>query len=271
VRVAQTLVADIVVTDLTSGSEEVIAHGLQFSDGTGIEPDSVFPNAATTIRVASVTSTHVTVVNDGPSTASATFRAYALFSTQAPASLSPFLYQGSLAGSGGVIYHTNITADSSPITGTVETLTAFDEQLYLPASLQVGDTVRFRASGLYTDKSGAGTIEMYLVWKAPDGGTYRTIVGTSGVTPALNDVWYFDIAVTLRDITSGAWVWSVSGQYTLAGNAAAPAVVTTSTSASLGLQAGQRVVAAVLAAWSAGAADANSTTMKHFEATVYRP
>ena len=90
-----------------------------------------------------------------------------------------------------------IVASSTAITGATEADTAFDKAVTIPADTLVANTVlRIRAQGVHTATTGAETHTIALKI-----GT-TTIASRAAVDPANNDIFTFDITVTIR--TAGA-------------------------------------------------------------------
>jgi len=96
-------------------------------------------------------------------------------------------------------------AASAAITGTTETLTAFDNSgVIIPANrLRVGTKIRVRASGIVTAASGAETHVLAIML----GGV--AIMPTGNIDPAANDVFDVDAELIVRATGAGGTILGV--------------------------------------------------------------
>jgi hypothetical protein len=87
------------------------------------------------------------------------------------------------------------TAASTAIDGTQEALTSFDvTRIIKGGRLRVGSQIRIRAIGTHTATTGAETHDMNLILGS------IVLASKTGIDPANNDIFMFDILVQVRTI-----------------------------------------------------------------------
>ena len=121
-----------------------------------------------------------------------------------PATVSDGITSGTNKRVGGVASSSSAASDT--ITGTTEVETNFDVNYTLPAnSVRVGSVVKIHASGIHTATTGAETHDMMLKWGVVD------LVEATGIDPADNNVFCFDLVMSVRTIGAGAGGSTVVG------------------------------------------------------------
>lgn len=87
------------------------------------------------------------------------------------------------------------TVVSAAITGTTETATSFDKTRVIKGGrLRAGSQIRIRAMGVHTATTGAETNDMSLLLGS------EVLATRTGIDPANNDVFMFDVLVQVRTI-----------------------------------------------------------------------
>ncbi|MDI7267969.1 MAG: hypothetical protein QME96_08240 [Myxococcota bacterium] len=165
------------------------------------------------------------------------------------------------------------TAASTAITGTTEVETNFDTNYTLPAnSVRVGSILHLHGFGVHTATTGAETHDMLLKW----GGV--TLSSVTGIDPGDNEIFMWDMWLTVRTIGAGAGGSTVtgsgdfhSGARATAGGAATGKVIATgaagATTAAVQTDANQVLACAIDR--QAGATDSDSARLDQFICQIW--
>jgi hypothetical protein len=219
---AQLLVQVVPVNNLAAGVTQTAPHLLE-SNGVAVAPTLVFPDRDTSISVVSVSTTGVTFINNGTSTASANFRCERGWQPEVDAfAVTPLLYKGG-GGSSAAGTMTKVFSLTTPAinfaaaTNTEQKFTA--GQVTLPANtLGAGSTIRFRMAGNLNRAGATATIQIRFYGQ--DGLT--TLLADTGLLNYANaTAIVLDVTATVRaSSATAATVGSILGGH------AATAVIT---------------------------------------------
>ena len=213
---AQLLVQVVSVTNLAAGSTVVVPHTLESND-VAVAPTLVIPDRATAIAVQSVSTTGVTFVNNGTSTASANFRLERGWQPEVNAStVTPLLWGGGGgSGAGGVM--TKVFSLITPQTGVAASTSggAFFTagNVVLPANtLGQGSTVTFRISGVTNNATGAGLNTTVDFFADADGAAPGTgLLASTGIVAAIPNGGNFVIVANATIKATGSNVGALGG------------------------------------------------------------
>lgn len=124
---------------------------------------------------------------------------------------------------GGLLYAS--AAASTAITGATETEAMFDTSYSLPANAPAaGSTYRVRGWGVHTATTGAETHTIAVKFGSV------TLLLKANVNPANNDVFYFDVLVTIRTIGASGTLVAIGDLSLGASDTAAPVTQSTASS-----------------------------------------
>ena len=116
------------------------------------------------------------------------------------------------------------SAASAAITGTTETEANFDISYAMPAnSVRVGSMMKLHGAGIHTATTGAETHDSLVKWGSV------TLASVTGIDPADNDVFMWDLTVSVRSIGAGAGGSTVVGSGYFSAGAANRAATATGT------------------------------------------
>lgn len=219
---AQLLVQVVSVNALAAGATVVVPHTLE-SNGVAVDPTLVIPDRSTAIAVQSVSTTGVTFINNGTSTATANFRLERGWQPEVDAAtVTPLLWGGG-GGSSAAGTMTKVFSLTTPAVnfaaGTAVEQKFTAGQVTLPANtLGAGSTIRFRMAGNLNRAGATATIQIRFYGQ--DGLT--TLLADTGTLNYANaTAIVLDVTATVR--ASGATAATVGS---VLGGHATTAVIT---------------------------------------------
>ena len=209
---AQLLVQVVAVNALAAGATVVVPHTLE-SNGVAVAPTLVIPDRSTAIAVQSVSTTGVTFVNNGTSTATANFRLERGWQPEVNATtVTPLLWGGgggsSAAGTMTKVFSlTTPAANFAAATSTEQKFTA--GQVTLPANtFGAGSTIRFRMAGNLNRAGATATIQIRFYGQD----SLTTLLADTGTLNYANATpIVLDVTATVRSGGTAATVGSVLG------------------------------------------------------------
>ena len=164
-------------------------------------------------------------------------------------------------GLSGVVYAS--TAASTAITGTTETETAFDTSYTFAANtIKAGMTIRIQGQGICTATTGSETHTIAVKLGSV------TLLFKAAIDPANNDIWWFDVTVSVRTVGAGGTVVACGMIALGASDTAAPVLQNTASST---LDTTATAVCACYIDRQAGATDSDSARLDQFVVTVSAP